>query len=259
MASKRPNVIPFAEAARMWRRYGYSHPSELVLEDLAFALGVLVVDDRLDSCEGRLVRDGERGIIRIRKGLLPVGRRRFVLAHEIGHWVLHRGNSQLSICTAGDMIASYSKSRVEAEANSFASALLMPEDLFKALRGSGEPTIDKLDQLREHFDTSLTATAIRWMDLAPDYCAVVVSSKGKIEWWRGSYDFEQAFWIQTGNPISKYAAAHGVTAENLSSGQTDVGTEAWAEVKQDLTSDTFLEESIWLQGYDKILTLLWLT
>lgn len=57
------------------------------------------------------------------------GRRRFTIAHEIGHFVLHAGRSQAaatSYCRGSDLERSDS---AEGEANRFAAALLMPEPL----------------------------------------------------------------------------------------------------------------------------------
>jgi Zn-dependent peptidase ImmA (M78 family) len=255
---KRPSAIPFAEAARIWRRYGLADPSALVLEDLAVAMGVLVIDDTLDSADARLVRNNMRGLIRVREGLAPPGRRRFAIAHELGHWVLHAKESQLSVCTSDDMIADYKKSRLEAEANSFASALLMPADLFRDRRGDGGPTIRKLDKLAAFFGTSLTATAIRWMDLASDYCAVVVSAKGNIVWWRGSEEFEDAFWIESGHAVSRYSAAHQVDASRPAIGPVETGIDAWAQIRGDIDTDIFVEDSLLLGSHEKVLTVLWL-
>src|SRR4051812_38312501 len=106
--SQRPNrILPAAEADRIWVLYGYTSPKELVLEDLAMALGIVVLDGRLDSALGRLVRSGDSGIARISQDIKEPGRRRFAIAHEIGHWLLHKKVAHLLACTEEDMLASY--------------------------------------------------------------------------------------------------------------------------------------------------------
>lgn len=54
----------------------------------------------------------------------PLGRQNFTLAHEIGHWFLHKGKS----ISDDDSVLGYSSDRVEQEANEFAGELLYPEE-----------------------------------------------------------------------------------------------------------------------------------
>lgn len=53
------------------------------------------------------------------------GHQNFTLAHEFGHWFLHKGIS----ISDDDSILAYSSDKVEQEANEFASELLYPEEL----------------------------------------------------------------------------------------------------------------------------------
>ena len=85
-------------------------------------------------------------IIRVDRSLDPVehprmlGRYRFTLAHEIGHWQLHRkvflrDETQMSLTSAADAPAfvcrSTDQAREEVQANMFAAYLLMPRDLVR--------------------------------------------------------------------------------------------------------------------------------
>lgn len=54
----------------------------------------------------------------------PLGRQNFTLAHEIGHWFLHKGRS----ISDDDSVLGYSSDSVEQEANVFAGELLYPEE-----------------------------------------------------------------------------------------------------------------------------------
>ena len=51
------------------------------------------------------------------------GHQNFTLAHEVGHWFLHKGKS----ISDDDRVLGYSSDRVEQEANEFAGELLYPE------------------------------------------------------------------------------------------------------------------------------------
>lgn len=54
----------------------------------------------------------------------PLGHQNFTLAHEIGHWFLHKGKS----ISDDDSVLGYSSDSVEQEANEFARELLYPEE-----------------------------------------------------------------------------------------------------------------------------------
>lgn len=67
-------------------------------------------------------------------------RRRFTLAHEIGHFCMHRSKQDEFIDDKSTMSRSESYwNRYESEANSFAADLLMPTNLIKAI---GRKVID---------------------------------------------------------------------------------------------------------------------
>lgn len=93
-------------------------------------------------------------------------RRRFTIAHEIGHWVLHISAGKLYGCRPADIVEQPSEARpdkralrrIEAEANRFAAELLMPETLVVPAAtelGSNVPA------LAERFDVSVPAIRVR--------------------------------------------------------------------------------------------------
>ena len=66
------------------------------------------------------------------------GRRRFTVAHELGHWHLHRDGADTArtrFCRPADIGEGaqelWAARRLEAEANRFAAALLMPADVVR--------------------------------------------------------------------------------------------------------------------------------
>jgi len=260
MPGNQPNrAIASGEAARIWKQYGLSSLGDLVLEDLALAMGVLVVEGPLDSADAWLLRKGERGLIRVKDSIAEPGRKRFAIAHELGHWVLHRRISQILACTNEDMLSAYKASAPELEASFFASALIMPEELFgKRIEGT-TPTAQLLSRLSQEFQTSLTATALRYVDLREDYCAVVVSEKGTVKWWRESQDFKGRFWIDPGAKLSANTVAAGLFRGQLKPSKPEkVDLASWLPHATDFDSDVIIEESIPMTRYGQVLTMLWL-
>jgi hypothetical protein len=98
------------------------------------------------------------------------GRRRFTIAHECGHWVLHCDGHGLAACREQDVGAGAGAvtaglktlAQREAEANAFAQALLMPEPL---VREHATQTGCNLAALAERFDVSVPAIRLRLLTL----------------------------------------------------------------------------------------------
>jgi hypothetical protein len=98
------------------------------------------------------------------------GRRRFTIAHECGHWVLHFDGHDLSACREQDVGAgagaptgsANTLAQREAEANAFAQSLLMPELL---VHHHAEKTGCNLAALAERFDVSVPAIRLRLLVL----------------------------------------------------------------------------------------------
>src|SRR5690606_13578869 len=83
---------------------------------------------------GALVGDGRHWMIIVNQRTnRSESRRRFTIAHELGHYMLHRELSHHFLCSPRD------RSRMEREANYFAAELLMPSSEIRLLhlRGIG--------------------------------------------------------------------------------------------------------------------------
>jgi hypothetical protein len=139
---------------------GVSSPQELDIEAVAYDSGVEVQYEHLHGCEASLVGFGDRAIATINPSGNR-GRERFSIAHEVGHWHLHRGQSFQ--CRVDDADLNLASNRVlEKQADTFAAHLLMPQSLFVPLvREIGEPNFKNLRDLATDFDTSPVATALR--------------------------------------------------------------------------------------------------
>jgi len=104
----------------------------VAVEDIAESLFSLrVIDDEHIVESGTL--DPSLGVVRVNAAecsLAPL-RRRFTIAHEIGHLVLHApGATGAVFCRVVDP-AEPAARPIEREANRFAAELLMPEDLVR--------------------------------------------------------------------------------------------------------------------------------
>jgi Zn-dependent peptidase ImmA (M78 family) len=137
----------------------------------------LIKYEPLDGAEARLCVMGDRAIIRISDKIKYLPRKRFGIAHELGHLELHTSSG----IHFDKNLDAYRKREKEREANEFASAFLMPKRFFLP-KITETPRLEMVEELKDLFWTSWTATAIRLIDLCPLPMAVVYSENYKVSW-----------------------------------------------------------------------------
>ncbi len=139
---------------------GINRPGELDVEAIAFDSNVEVAYEVMAGCEASLVGYRDRAIATVNPSGVR-GRERFSVAHELGHWHLHRGRSFK--CRVDDTSGNLASNRIlEKEADSFAAHLLMPRPLFNPVIASlGTPTFQQLTRVAGDFETSVMATTLR--------------------------------------------------------------------------------------------------
>ncbi len=146
------------------------------VEDVARHIGLRVEAVKFgDDVSGALMIKDSNGVIGYNASH-PRVRQRFTVAHEIGHWELHRNDSNLFVdkqyrvaIALRDDLSSRGESRQEIEANAFAAALLIPSELLlQEIRkhhfdlATDERTLSDLAKL---FKVSVQAMTIRLVNL----------------------------------------------------------------------------------------------
>ena len=241
-------------AWRIAQDYCLDVPAPTPVEDIAMDRGILCLEANLTGCLARLVRKGNRGVIRTKAGIREEGRKRFAIAHELGHWFLHEKESQLFVCTAEQM-RDYKGSPTEVEANIFASELLIPTFLFKPLAETVTPSLERIGNLAKTFQTSLTATGMKFVDLNRHECALVLSTNGKVTWAKQKNN-RSGLRIEKGMPLHEASLARYLVEPTGRGGPTAVEPDAWITENWYGRKLEVTEESWTLDGYDSVLTLL---
>lgn len=113
------------------------------------------------------------------------GRSNFTVAHEFGHYVLHRNNQQTFQCSQ-DATLGVGNAKIEREADLFASYLLMPIDDFRQQVGTERMTLDLIGRCANRYGVSLTAAILKWLEFTEEAAAIVVAREGMLNWWRAS-------------------------------------------------------------------------
>ncbi|TSE29882.1 ImmA/IrrE family metallo-endopeptidase [Tepidimonas charontis] len=141
----------------------------------------------LDGFEGLLAANKKRTkwMILYNSAASSVGRQRFTVAHEFGHYLLHRHERQAFACGSSD-IETAGEGRgsrdIEKEADEFATALLMPLDDFRRQVDGQTVSFDLLGHCADRYGVSLTAAAIRWLEIAPQRAVLVASRDDHMLW-----------------------------------------------------------------------------
>lgn len=245
-----------AEANKLLQTLWVQAPEEIDLESLAHKAGKLrIKEGGLENAKGRIVASASGGTIRVKPGM-NLGRRRFTIAHEIGHYILHPREGLDREDTSANFTL-WNDPGEETEANVFAAELLMPEFLFKPRAAKGVPGIALMDRLAADFSTSVMATAFQYVNYTIEQVALVVSEGGNIKWSVRSKDFWPL--VRTG-ALSGDSAAGEIFAGKSPDTKKMVRTPAcaWLPKFENDSERDIKEDSRFLEWYGCIVTLLWL-
>jgi len=190
-------------AKKLLADLGIDHPRDVAMELVAAARGVTVRAAPLSGVQATLVRAGPRGVVIVASSLAAAPRR-FVLAHEIGHFELHADVSFLGLCT-GDAVPFASASPFEDEASTFASELLLPRRLALPMCAGEDASWDLVRDLADTFRVSLTAAALRFVTLSERATALVFVREGRVAWSRRSFRWKAR--IERGRAIGAPSTA----------------------------------------------------
>ncbi|KVC62677.1 Zn protease [Burkholderia ubonensis] len=144
-----------------------------------------VVGEDMDDFEGMLAANKARSkwLIVYNSAVRSEGRKRFTVAHEFAHYLLHRHQQDRFECGTDDIETGDNNGRdIEAEADAFASTLLMPFDDF-GRQVDGQPvSFDLLSHCADRYGVSLTAAALHWTEIAPKRVVLVASRDDHMLW-----------------------------------------------------------------------------
>jgi Zn-dependent peptidase ImmA (M78 family) len=265
VSSKLDQLEAECEAATVLTNYAILDPPVCPFT-IARKAGILVEPkpSAESGVSGFLMRVGEIFGIQYASHISNEGFVRFTVAHELGHYFLP-GHAE-HLFPYGDGVHKsrsgfISGERYERQADHFASALLMPELLFKReanRAGQGFPAIVKLAAM---FKTSITATAIRYAKFTDDAVAVVVSSGNSVDYCFMSdriADLQGITWMKKGDvlPGRSTTAAFSRDPSNVKEARQKEGTSYLDDWLDGAPAVEVNEDVIGLGNYGKTLTIL---
>ncbi len=204
---------------------------------------------RIPGSSGIMLPNGQSG-----------GRRRFSIAHELGHFHIPSHGDVSGFCSYSDMNAregNNAKGR-EWEANDFASELLMPAHLFGTDADARSISVASAAELAAPalYDVSRMAAALRIVQTTRQAAALVVSSNGRVQWSVKS----DAFRISLPGPRERVhhdtMASSGLRGLEMSDRPLAVPIAAWAQNVRAIQGE-LLESAYRIDSQEQIVSLLW--
>ncbi|MFN0120868.1 MAG: ImmA/IrrE family metallo-endopeptidase [Blastocatellia bacterium] len=186
-------------------------PDEIDVEGIAWYCGLLVQYHPLKGCEAMLQAVGRRGIITVRDRA-PVERQRFSIAHEIGHWMHDYGTTALA-CHEASFAREWGEDNPEKRANRFARELLIPARMFRDMAQDRPLNFETVRYLAKTFQTSLTATALRLVELGDTPAMLVCYNRHRRVWYVTAANVPSSLW-----PFEqprRQTAAYGLLFSNV--------------------------------------------
>lgn len=149
-------------------------------------LEIKIIEENIRADAYLLCKNGKSFIVL--KNTLIENRKRFTLAHELGHFFIPWHSEFIFGCDIAEMDYKKEYNPREAEANLFAAELLMPEPLFKKLF-NGIVNYQNASKLARDFEVSFQAALNRCVTFAKEDCMVICSTERQIRWYRSTEYF----------------------------------------------------------------------
>jgi len=254
-------TINKAQAAKeLLKNCGIDNPAKLDIADLIVYHNGIVQEVSLENCDGRMVMKNGKSIVSLNSNIEFPQKKRFVLAHELGHIILH-GGEEATFSDDYATLEAYKNGPQEIEANEFASELLMPEPLYKEACFKKKFSPDLLRELSEKFNTSITSTTYRYIELGNHPICVFYSKDGKLIYWKKSEEFR--YWIPDRNKlnipsdsVANEFYTHGRIYRKEESAQ-EIFKSTWFELGEYDRDTPMFEYCIITPRYNTVLSVIW--
>ena len=229
---------------------------------IAKEMGIFIQEKRSESgYDGYLMcANGIWGIM-VNSSIRSRARKRFTVAHELGHYCINHHNRGNYRCFRKDIGAMDMSTRQdEREANEFAVELLMPGNLFRADMQRRDVDLETVNWLATRYGTSMTSTAIRYARYSPNICAVILSERSRIKYFSYSEGFRKRrrLYLSRNAPLRDGSYAKELFDAGLQTPekQGEVAISSWSA---GVTHPEVVmqEHSRCLPAFNQVLSLIW--
>lgn len=219
---------------------------------------ISVKGDNLPKFDGALFKapTGKKGWgIIYNNAMTSQGRINFTLAHEFGHYLLHRLVHPEGFYCSQEQVAWNSEyGQIEHQANVFAANLLMPLDDFRRqIPDRAKVDLEMISHCADRYRVSLIAAVLRWLHYTSKRGILVVSRDGYILWARSSTPALKsgAFFRTSAGPIEIPAASLAARQDMLVDNRIGVDHDAGVWLNEPVREMTIFSEQ-----YEFVISLL---
>jgi hypothetical protein len=246
-------VTPLSAPERVLQGLGVNDPDDIDLEAIAWTMGAEVRYRPLDGCEARIIGRDDQVIITVNERS-SWRRRRFSLAHEIGHWTHHRGRCM--ICRAEDINrGGENRPVMEKTADRYAANLLMPPYLFRqAIAEHKRLSFQAVKAVADQFRVSRISAAIQTIEARHTPALLVCHGPQGRKWFSRATDVASHWFPQDDLDADSFAFDVLFGRKPDCPSPRKVGADAWFDRRG---ADRYeLREQTIRTGDDEVLTLL---
>jgi Zn-dependent peptidase ImmA (M78 family) len=247
-------------AQRLLDEFGLENLKDFSVEDLIYARDILLEEKKISNSDGRIVFGNTKTKISINSEIKYIGRRRFTLAHELGHFELHHNkNTHLEDNTL--TLDYFKNGGQEYEANQFATELLMPKKEFIVFTTKKVFSPNLLRDIADYFQTSITSVAFRYLELGQHPIFLFYCKDGKVIYWKNTENYYRKVKDITQLSVPENSVAmeffNDGTIYSKNESAQEIVKSTWFETKQYDSDDEYFEYAIVTKNYNTVLSIVW--
>lgn len=254
-----------AAAKRVYVECGITDPLQLPISVIINSKNIIIKEEEIDGADGRILMNKHSGIITVNSSIEYPPKKRFILAHELGHFELHRQIKYGFSDNDETLNHSYQNnfSLEEVEANEFAAEFLMPTNLFN-FECRGKVFSHKvIEHLANRFQVSKSAAILKFVkkDNGNHPIFIVCCQDNKMKWFKKSDDWRYYSLFKRGLPPPPGTVADEVFKKGISYFGEEATQQIWKcdwfIMKDDEVNSKFFEYCLFVPSLNYLISVIW--
>lgn len=250
---------------RIYEECGITDPMQLPIEVIINSKNIIIKEEVIEGAEGRILIKGNSGIITINSSIDLPAKKRFILAHELGHFELHKHLKSGFSDNDETLNHSYQNNfqTEEIEANEFAAEFLMPTDLFYKECMGKTFNHKVIEHIANRFQVSKTAAILKFVkpNNGNHPVFVVCCQDNKMKWFKKSDDWLYYSLFSRGLPPPNGTVANEVFEKGIAyygeEGTQQIWKSDWFRIRDEERDTKFYEYCLYVPSFNYMISVIW--
>lgn len=248
-------------AKRILDECGINDPTEMTLPEIILGRKAFYEEVPIARKDGEIVSVRARSIVTVNEKIQFPFKKRFVAAHELGHYEMHKSLQPIFSDDESTLLSWYQGGPHEMEANEFAAEFLMPSELFyNECKGKKfGPSV--IDHLSERFQVSKTATILKFVKRGNHPVFIVFCKDNQMKWWKKSDDFYHYSVFERNAPPPTGTVAYECFTKGTyytdEERKQQIWKGDWFKLKRDVDETPFFEYCLFVPSYNYSISVIW--